>query len=391
MRLSSATRFNLFVFLLLGILTTYAACGGRDLRGDLTNLWDRLFGPKTARTLYKKELVKNDLATERELEIWDGAFSVAKTTPLRVNPPHRELLQFDGALPHSAQSFTLHLPPGRRLRISALNDGSAVFGELFSRQDGVASSRPLAFWGEQGLRELTYETERRNGEDLTFVLQSALAARGNCELRVTTEPVLLFPVAGKDEAAIKSFWGAPRDGGRRRHEGNDIFAPKGTDLLAVTDGEITRVSNGGLGGKTVWLNDRQRGLRYYYAHLDQQKVVRGQRVRRGDVVGTVGNTGNARTTPPHLHFGIYTGGAIDPYPFLQRADELPAVSPLPLAAEAPTSVPRRGSHYLRLTPERDGTVIRQLTNGEAVVVLGAVGRFYRVRTEVGETGYANFD
>ncbi|MEM9929267.1 MAG: peptidoglycan DD-metalloendopeptidase family protein [Bacteroidota bacterium] len=165
-------------------------------------------------------------------------------------------------------------------------------------------------------------------------------------------------------------------------------------MRAIISGEITRLTNSGIGGKTVWLYDRERDLRYYYAHLSEQLVRKGEWVDRGDVVGTVGNTGNAIYTPPHLHFGIYagSGGAIDPYPFLQRADKLPAVSPLSLREPAQAmSVPKRGSHYLRLTPERGGTVIRQLTNGEAVVGLGITGRFYRIKTDRGEIGYANFD
>ena len=388
MRLSSTSRFNLFVFILLGLLTTYAACGGRDLLDDAGSLWDRLFGPRTPRTLYRKELAKEGVVSERELELWDAAYAVAKTTPLSVSLPHREVLNLNAGYVHGAQSFRLHLPPGRLLRLRAPYEGPPVFGELYRRSGEASGDRPVAYWTGENT-ELTYETSRPDGEDLLFVFQAPPGTPVRCELRVTSEPAIGFPVVGKDEKAIQSFWGAPRDGGRRKHEGNDIFAPKGTDLLAVTDGEITRLGNGGLGGKTVWLYDRKRNLRYYYAHLDQQKVVRTQEVRRGDVVGTVGNTGNARTTPPHLHFGIYKGGAIDPYPFLQRADRLPAASPLPL--DAPGKVPASGNHYLRLTPERDGTVVRQLANGEAVTLLGATGRFYRIQTERGEVGYANFD
>lgn len=72
-----------------------------------------------------------------------------------------------------------------------------------------------------------------------------------------------------------------------------------------------------LGGNVVWLRDPARGLTHYYAHLDTVLVASGQRVRRGDTLGTVGNTGNARATPPHLHFGLYDGGALDPEPFLR--------------------------------------------------------------------------
>lgn len=391
MRLSSQSRFYLFIFLILGLLTTYAGCGGRDLVGDTKSFFQSLFGPRTPRTAYRKAAMKEGIVGEQDLALWDGAYDIAKTTPLSVSLPHRELVHLDNQLIYTAQAMRLFLPPGRLLRIRALNDSEHLFGELFRLQGGAATKRPARWFSEEG-REITYETPWLHGEELLLVIQAAPWKFTRYELQITTEPLLLFPVAGKDEKAIQSFWGAPRDGGNRKHEGNDIFAPKGTNLLALTDGEITRLTDSGLGGKTVWLYDRERGLRYYYAHLDEQLVRRGQRVKRGEVVGTVGNTGNARTTPPHLHFGIYDRGAIDPYPFLQSADVLPPESPLPLAEPAPRmNVPDRGNHYLRLSPASDGSVIRQLDNGELVTVLGVTGRFRRVKTERGEIGYANFD
>lgn len=392
MRLSPATRFNLFIIIILGLLLTYAACGGRDLEGDVKNWWADLFGPKTPRQAYRKALERSGSVGERELELWDAAYEVVKNTPLSVSLPHRERFSPGSDILTSPQGVRLTARPGRALTIRAAGGPSApLFGELFSLSNGAAGKRPLATWDTLG-REIVYETSRSEPEEMVLVIQAAPRRSVDYELQITSEPVLLFPVQGKDEKAIQSFWGAPRDGGRRKHEGNDIFAPKGTPLLALTDGRITRVNNGGLGGKTVWLYDAERGLRYYYAHLDQQLVAKGQYVRRGDVVGTVGNTGNARTTPPHLHFGIYTNGAIDPYPFLQNADDLPPAPAYQITAPAaPQNVPRSGNHYLRLSPARDGTVIRKLDNGEAVTILSATGRFYRVLTEKNETGYVNFD
>ncbi|MEQ9022655.1 MAG: M23 family metallopeptidase, partial [Pseudomonadales bacterium] len=129
-------------------------------------------------------------------------------------------------------------------------------------------------------------------------------------------PTLDFPVAGKDKRAIQSVFGDPRDGGRREHHGVDIFASRHTPILAPTKAEVRFVGVRGLGGKVVWLFDRERGTNLYFAHLQEQKVKRYQMVNPGDTIGTVGNTGNARYTPPHLHFGIYRNGPIDPYAFI---------------------------------------------------------------------------
>jgi murein DD-endopeptidase MepM/ murein hydrolase activator NlpD len=87
-----------------------------------------------------------------------------------------------------------------------------------------------------------------------------------------------------------------------------MFAAYGMPLYAVADGVINRVWNNRLGGLSVNLIDGD-GHRYYYAHLDAQHARQGQRVSAGAVIGTVGNTGNARTTPPHLHLGRRYAGA----------------------------------------------------------------------------------
>lgn len=396
MHLNTNARFSLLMLILLVVLTAYAGCGGRDLLGDIEDTLRGWFGPRTERTKFRRQLAKSDTVSERTLALWDTAYAIAKTTPLRTELPHREVIYLDGALPLSAQAVRFTLPPGRRLRVRYLTEADAatapLFGELYRLTDGRTGERPRASWSAAA-PEITYRTaDPARGEELLLLVQTAPRAVARYELQLLTEPTIAFPVAGKDEAAIQSFWGAPRDGGRRKHEGNDVFAPRGTDLLAVAEGTVSRTGNGGLGGKTVWLRDPDTGLRYYYAHLDEQRVSRGQYVSRGQVVGTVGNTGNARTTPPHLHFGIYAGGAIDPYPFLQRADDLPPPSPLPLRRPAQDfRVPARGNHFLRLSPARDGFRVRRLDNGAAVRLLGVSGRFYRVETARGETGYVNFD
>src|SRR5690606_16676185 len=111
----------------------------------------------------------------------------------------------------------------------------------------------------------------------------------------------------------------PRDGDVRKHEGVDIFSSRGTPVVAASPGWVRRVGDNRLGGKVVWINNRELGISQYYAHLDSQLVRSGQQVNAGDTIGLVGNTGNAITTAPHLHFGIYKSGrgAVNPFPFLQ--------------------------------------------------------------------------
>ena len=135
---------------------------------------------------------------------------------------------------------------------------------------------------------------------------------------------LVFPVAGK-KAKVGSFWGDVRDGGKRKHQGIDIFARKGTAVVAICDGVISLRSTTPRGGKIIWMNSAKYGWSVYYAHLDKQFVKEGQYVKKGQVLGTVGNTGNAKTTPAHLHFGIYTWkGAVNPLPYVKASPKIAA-------------------------------------------------------------------
>ena len=132
-----------------------------------------------------------------------------------------------------------------------------------------------------------------------------------------------FPVAGP--ASYSDDWHAPRTaGGFHLHEGCDIFAPLGTPAIASTDGKIANMAtdpNGGLGGTSLDLTGPD-GTVYYYAHLDHfaAGVSVGTSVTKGQVLGFVGNTGDAAGGPTHLHFEIHPGGgdAVPPVPYLDR-------------------------------------------------------------------------
>lgn len=108
-------------------------------------------------------------------------------------------------------------------------------------------------------------------------------------------------------------WGFPRSGGRT-HKGVDMMAAKGTPIYAVADGHVQRAYWNRLGGLSVNFIDSL-GHKYYYAHLDSVYVTDGQQMKVGELMGTVGNTGNAQSTPPHLHFQFHpnNGAPVPPY------------------------------------------------------------------------------
>jgi murein DD-endopeptidase MepM/ murein hydrolase activator NlpD len=151
-------------------------------------------------------------------------------------------------------------------------------------------------------------------------------------------PALLIPVAGVTAAQLHDSYLAGREGGRV-HQAIDIHAPRGTPVLAAADGTILKLHSGSRGGIAVYQLGTDGRTRYYYAHLERyaEGLEEGEAVRRGDVVGYVGDTGNAAPGDFHLHFSIavlddahrwWEGANLNPYPLL-RAD---ARQPFGLAA-----------------------------------------------------------
>jgi murein DD-endopeptidase MepM/ murein hydrolase activator NlpD len=135
---------------------------------------------------------------------------------------------------------------------------------------------------------------------------------------------LLVPVAGIAVSQLEDTFDEGRDAGRI-HRALDILAPRGTPVLAADDGRVLRVRPNALGGNTVYATDPAGRVVYYYAHLDayQAGLAEGQTIARGDVLGTVGTTGNAPKDTPHLHFQVmgmpadgkyWDGDPINPYP-----------------------------------------------------------------------------
>jgi peptidoglycan LD-endopeptidase LytH len=118
-------------------------------------------------------------------------------------------------------------------------------------------------------------------------------------------PALLIPVVGVAPRQLRNSYHEGRSGGRT-HRAIDIHAPRGTPVVAVADGTVLRLHSGATGGHSIYHLDDDGRTRYYYAHLDRyaEGLRQGQRIRRGDVIGFVGDTGNAAPGDYHLHFSI---------------------------------------------------------------------------------------
>lgn len=172
-------------------------------------------------------------------------------------------------------------------------------------------------------RSRSRENARRGGAppqaDSTHARDTEFAERARSLFAPLT--ALRMPVVGVKARDLDDSWHAPRDGGSRWHKGIDIFARRGTQVVAVSDGIISYIGDQPKGGHCLWLTT-ENGASFYYAHLDRWApgIYEGMEVESGDLLGFVGNTGNAVTTPPHLHFAVNQNDEmVNPYPILERA------------------------------------------------------------------------
>lgn len=139
--------------------------------------------------------------------------------------------------------------------------------------------------------------------------------------------MLAVPIPGVARGRITDSWGDPRDNGLRLHHGTDIAAPANTPILAAAPGTIEKLWTSAAGGTTIYVRSPARTWTYYYAHLSGYApgLHEGQAVRKGELLGYVGDSGNAGAGNFHLHFGLtrtrpeqhwYEGRDVDPYPYL---------------------------------------------------------------------------
>ncbi len=194
-------------------------------------------------------------------------------------------------LSDQAEANVGRLDEARSVQAEAYADAKANYADVLAEYQAAERARQVA------------EAARKAG-----------AAGG---LPAGTIPGFICPVQGG--ASFINDWGFPRSGGRT-HKGNDLFAPRGTPVVAVTNGTV-RLKSNSLGGTTAYLVGAE--ATYYYAHLDGYApgIATGQRVAKGTVLGYVGNSGNAIGGATHLHFQLHPGGGapVNPYPTLRAA------------------------------------------------------------------------
>ncbi len=360
------------------VLLVLAGCGRESLR--------ELFGDYTPHEQYALRLAEAELDGTALGRDWIAAAESALVNPVTVAAPYREESYLD---PREAMAVAYRIPlrNGQRLEVafeSAPDSGYRVFLDLF-RAPRDSAATPRRVLSADSLERSVEYLARRDGEYLVRI-QPELLRGGRYTITIVVTPSLQFPVSGHDTTAVRSRYGDPRDGGRRRHEGLDIFARRGTPVLAAASGYVRSTRSNNLGGNVIWLRDDLERT-HYYAHLDSVVVFRGLVVEAGDTIGFVGNSGNARTTPPHLHFGVYQRGSFDPYPALHQFPTVPAAfsgDPDLIGRVARVSSERT---RVRASPSGGSDVVAELARHTPVRVGAGSGPWYRVTLPDGATGY----
>lgn len=284
---------------------------------------NNIFSKKTPHEKYAEQLEDKALDITPEGKAWLSLANKALTNACPVKLPYQQNGFFHADKPHAlGLKFTASLGEKITFNLQKNTTGPyVIYADVYKQEVTTIH----LFSADTSSAQFSFNVEESGTYFLR--LQPQLYHHGEYKLTVNVSPSLGFPVLG-NKATIGSFWGADRDGGKRSHEGIDIFAPKLTPAIAASPGTITGVQEGGIGGKTVWLKVNNSNTYLYYAHLDEQLVQQGQTVDEGEVLGLVGNTGNARFTPSHLHFGVYTtGGAVDPLPFVSLQIKPPQTAP----------------------------------------------------------------
>lgn len=340
---------------------------------------------RSAHAQYAEKLTDAGLDKTSLGSSWLAAANKSLQQPVTISLPYKETGYFPSDKPMAA-GYVFTVKQGEKI-ISSISkvssNRSLLFAELWQLNE--SGGPELVAIADTINNRLEYEAEKEGR--LLLRIQPELLNSIEYTIIINTAPSLAFPVPSSANPQVSSLWGADRDGGARRHEGIDIFAKKRTPAVASANGRVTRVEENNLGGKVVFLRPEGKNYSLYYAHLDTQSVSAGQQVKAGDVVGLIGNTGNARTTPAHLHFGIYTSsGAVDPFPFVNNK------RPQPGAVVASTDVLNkwmrsRGNATIYSTPSVKGPALANITSNQALTPVAATGNFYKVILPGAQEGF----
>lgn len=345
-----------------------------------------IFGKASPHEKYGQLLTTTGLQTTALGREWFTAADNSLANPLQVSIPYKEQGYFPSDKAR-ASAIRFEAKQGQELTISFHKKPAENFNVYIDLWEEKENNRKLVAYADTGQTGFSYEIEKAGHYLLR--LQPELLASGEYTLTIISGPSLAFPVK---KGKAQSFWGAGRDAGARRHEGVDIFAPFRTPALAAANGTITRVGLNSLGGKVIFLRPDGKNYNLYYAHLDEQLATGGQTVSAGDTIGLIGTTGNAKGGSPHLHFGIYaSGGAVDPFPFIDPATKMPEDVKMPTANIGRSMRTMNVNTSVYPQPGTTSSSLIKLPAGSLVEVTAAASSWAKVLLPDGMKGFVKND
>jgi len=369
---------NSFLFLCLLSLMLYAC----------SSPGPGLFGKKTPHEQYEKKIKDAGLKETALGDAWLKTAAITLSNPLDISLPYSETGYFADDRANGI-GLRFRAKRGQKLKISLTKkpvENFAMYVDLWQSYSASENKTPKFLLAADTINlSLEYVVT----EDSAFIvrIQPELLKEGEYTLTITAGPSLAFPVSPKVKSNIGSFFGTGRDNGERKHEGIDIFAPVHSPAVASANGVVTRVNENALGGKVIFMQPDNASYSLYYAHLDSQIAKEGQRVKSGDILGLTGNTGNAKFTASHLHFGIYTNsGAIDPLYFVKADYKKPAKLSVPLTN---LNTWMRSSKNAKFYSDQitAGTNFTMLEETTLMRPEAGTGNFYRVILPDGKKGF----
>ncbi|MCX2573052.1 M23 family metallopeptidase [Pedobacter sandarakinus] len=344
-----------------------------------------LFKAATPHEQYQRKLINAGLDQTAMGSQWIKSAAESFTKAIEIKIPYQETGYF-AADKITAATFKFDATKGEKLKLALTKKpvgASQLYLELYQLKDD-GSYKTVAF-----ADTLNSPLEYEIGDTGTFLirLQPELLQSLQYTLEIATGPSLAFPTTSKKSSSIKSYWGDGRDNNARKHEGVDIFGSFRSPVLASAPGTVTRVNENNLGGKVVWLKPDGKDYNLYYAHLDEQLATAGKIVKIGDTIGLMGNTGNAKTTPTHLHFGIYTyGGAVNPLPFINPlVKNPPSINSSVVNLNKTLRTAKVVNFYAAPYPQ--SAVLSRLKPTTILHIGAATGNYYKAELPDGSTGF----
>jgi murein DD-endopeptidase MepM/ murein hydrolase activator NlpD len=330
-----------------------------------TEVVPQAYRPTNAHEEYEKSLAQAGLSQTALVMDWIASSETALENPIFIYPPFKERVYFD---PSKASSvgYSFSVKRGQKISIEPASGTSLSFRlyvDLF-RTGTPGNAFIHTASGSENSNNIDIDV-RADGEYI-LRLQPELLRGGSFTVTIQVSSSLAFPVKGHDSSAFISWFGDSRNGGTRKNEGIDILAPRGTEVVSPSRAYVRRLGINRRGGSIIWMQDSERNINLYFAHLDTQLAEEWKYVQQGETIGTV-----------------------DPFYYIHNfKKDIPSIrADTGLLGQWTRAVD--DNTILSASPEKNGKTVMTLDRHTLLQVVAASAGMYRVSLPNGLTGYVD--